>query len=244
MADGSAFSVGLDGNGNALSATELGTGTTWNNVNFYFAPTGANNVVQAVGQTITLPAGSDSAVDLLAAAVNGSQANQTFTINYTDGTSTTVTQSLSDWAAPQGYAGESVALATAYRNTANGGRDTSTFNVYGYSFAADGTKTIASITLPNDKNVVIFAMSVVDPAAAPTNLTVTTTSSTVADLSWTGVSVGTITGYNVYRGTTIGGESATPLNSSPLSATATSYADTTAVAGNTYYYVVKASRLI
>ena len=51
---------------------------------------------------------------------------------------------------------------------------------------------------------------------------------------------GTITGYNVYRGTAAGGESTTPINSSPLAATATSYADTTAVAGNTYYYVVKA----
>ncbi|HEX4145463.1 MAG TPA: fibronectin type III domain-containing protein [Pirellulales bacterium] len=238
--DGAGFSVGLDGQGNALSATELGTGTTWSGANFYFASAGANNVIQATGQTITLPAGLDSAVDLLATAVNGSQANQTFTVTYTDGTSTTITQSLSDWAAPQGYAGESVALTTGYRNTSKGGRDTSTFNVYGYSLATDGTKTIASITLPNDKNVEVLAISVVDPAAAPTNLTVTAASSTVNNLSWTGVSAGTITGYNVYRGMTVGGESTTPINSSPLSATATSYSDTTAVAGNTYYYVVKA----
>ena len=171
--------------------------------------------------------------------MNGNQANQTFTVNYTDGTSTTFTQSLSDWRSPQGYAGESVALATAYRNTSSGGRTTGTFDVYGYSFAVDSTKTVASITLPDNSDVVVLAIDVVDPVAAPTSLTVTASSSTVANLSWT-AATGTVTGYNVYRGTTAGGESTTPINSSPLSAGATSYADTTVAAGSTYYYVVKA----
>ena len=41
-----------------------------------------------------------------ATGVNGNQANQTFTVNYSDGTSTSFTQSLSDWFTPQNYAGE------------------------------------------------------------------------------------------------------------------------------------------
>jgi hypothetical protein len=238
-ANGSGFAGGLDGHGNALSGTGVGTSAAWSGVNFSIAPAGVNNVIQATGQTITLPPGSYSAVDLLATGVNGSQANQTFTVNYTDGTSKTFTQSLSDWASPQGYTGESVALTTAYRNTASGGRNTSTFNVYGYSFAVNSAKTIASITLPNNTNVDVLAISVVNPVAAPASLTVTAGSSTTANLSWT-TAGGTITGYNVYRGTTAGGESTTPINSSPLSASATSFVDTTGVAGNTYYYVVKA----
>ena len=43
-------------------------------------------------------------------------------MKYTDGTSQTFAQSLSDWATPQGFSGESDALNTIYRNTSSGGR--------------------------------------------------------------------------------------------------------------------------
>jgi fibronectin type 3 domain-containing protein len=43
-------------------------------------------------------------------------------------------------------------------------------------------------------------------------------------------------GYNVYRGTSSGGEGSTPLNSTPINGT--SYVDTNVTAGMTYYYVV------
>ena len=46
------------------------------------------------------------------------------------------------------------------------------------------------------------------------------------------------TGFNARRGTTSGGESATPLNSSPLVASATGFTDTTAAYAQDYYYVV------
>jgi titin len=57
-------------------------------------------------------------------------------------------------------------------------------------------------------------------------------------LSWTGSATSGVTGYNVYRGTTSGGESTTPLNSSPV--TGTTFRDTNVQAGQTYYYVVTA----
>jgi titin len=57
-------------------------------------------------------------------------------------------------------------------------------------------------------------------------------------LSWTASTTTGVVGYNVYRGTTSGGESATPLNSSPVNGT--TYTDTTVQAGQTYYYVVTA----
>src|SRR5262249_44277497 len=57
------------------------------------------------------------------------------------------------------------------------------------------------------------------------------------DLSWSAPS-GNMTGYNVYRGTTPGGESATPLNSVPL--TGTTYRDATVTPASTYYYFVEA----
>ena len=59
-------------------------------------------------------------------------------------------------------------------------------------------------------------------------------------MSWTAPGgTGTLTGYNVYRGTTSGGESGSPLNgATPW--TSTTYSDTACVAGTTYYYKVKA----
>ena len=57
------------------------------------------------GTTIALPAGNDSTVNLLATAVNGNQVNQTFVVTYTDGTTTSFTQSLSDWYTPQKLCG-------------------------------------------------------------------------------------------------------------------------------------------
>ena len=96
-ASGMSFSGGLDGQGNALPAAVLGTPQTWNGATFNIAPAGSDNVVRASGQTIALPSGSYSQVELLATGVNGNQPSQTFTVNYTDGTSQTFTQSISDW---------------------------------------------------------------------------------------------------------------------------------------------------
>jgi hypothetical protein len=57
-------------------------------------------------------------------------------------------------------------------------------------------------------------------------------------LSWTASTSSGVEGYNVYRGTGSGGESTTPLNSTPI--TATTYTDENVTAGTTYYYVVTA----
>ena len=110
-----------------------------------------------IGQTIALPAGNDSAFSFLATGVNGNQPNLTFTVTYTDSTTQTFTQSISDWFTPQSYSGESIAASTAYRNTASGGMDNRTFDLYGYSFTLDSSKTVESITLPDDSNLEILS---------------------------------------------------------------------------------------
>ncbi len=113
VADGAKFGGGgLDGDGYALSSSLVGTSVTAGGAAFDLGPAGAADVVSAAGQVIALPAGNDASLELLATGVNGSQANQTFTVTYTDGTTATFTQSISDWAIPKGYPGEATALAT------------------------------------------------------------------------------------------------------------------------------------
>lgn len=70
--------------------------------------------------------------------------------------------------------------------------------------------------------------------AAPTGLAVTSTSPIT--LSWTAVSGAT--SYKVYRGTATGGTSSKTLLASGI--TVTTYSDTSATAGTTYYYQVTA----
>jgi hypothetical protein len=157
--DGSSFtSGGFDGDGFALSANLLGSSITFNGAGYNLGAAGVTNVVSARGMTISLPVNFASSVSFLAAGVNGNQPNQTFKITYTDGSSQTFTQSISDWFTPQNYPGESTAATMPYRNVFNGGRDSRTFRVYGYSLPVDSTKQVQSITLPNNGNVEILAV--------------------------------------------------------------------------------------
>jgi hypothetical protein len=163
--DGTKFLVtgGLDHDGNAYSSNLLGASRTWNGTTFTFGP--ANNSDAWQNTTITLPAGSFSTLEILAAAVNGNLPSQTFIVTYTDGTTTTLTQSVSDWFTPQGYPGESIILTTAYRNVYNGTKDNRTFLLYGYSFGINSNKTVKSLTLPAvkvgtaDNVVVVLAVA-------------------------------------------------------------------------------------
>ena len=58
-------------------------------------------------------------------------------------------------------------------------------------------------------------------------------------LTWTASTTTGVTGYNIYRGTTAGGENyTTPLNSALV--TGTTYVDTTVSPLTTYYYTAEA----
>jgi len=72
--------------------------------------------------------------------------------------------------------------------------------------------------------------------AAPTGLTATAASTTEIDLTWT-APWGSVTSYNVYRGTAQGAESTTPV---ATGLTGTSFADTSLSEGTKYWYAVTA----
>ena len=156
--DGTAFGGGgLDGFGYALSSSQVGTSLTAGGATFHLG----SQVVSAVGQVIPVPAVQSGDLKLLATGVNGAQPNQTFVVTYTDGTTATFTQSVSDWAYPQGYTGETTALTTNYRDTSSGGQQAGPFRLYAYTFSLDPTRVMKSLTLPKNANVEVFAATLV-----------------------------------------------------------------------------------
>lgn len=153
---------GIDGGGYAYSGTLLGGAQTWTNTLFNFGPTNATNVISGANQTILLPSGNYSRLQMLAVGVNGSQPAQSFVVTYSDASTTTFVQGLSDWFSPQNYAGESKAIPMGYRNKSDGSSsENNALYLYGYNFALNPAKAVQSIRLPNNANVIVTAISVV-----------------------------------------------------------------------------------
>jgi hypothetical protein len=168
VTDGTIYTGGYDSSGgDAFSASQLSGSLAWNGVTF---PLGAANQPDAVwGVTIPLPAGSYGSLRMLGSLVNDElPPTGTFTVTYTDGSTTTLTQSLSDWVFPMNFPGESLVNCGPMRNLANGGFQRDNVCVYGYEITLDSTKTVKSVTLPADRNIVILAMALVTPPVAGT----------------------------------------------------------------------------
>lgn len=170
--DGKAITTsGLDGLGDAYSANVLTPHRILNDVEFNFGPANKLDAVAGGGQTIALPAGHFATLQLLATGYNGDQSAQTVTVTYADGTTSALSQSFSDWFAPQYNNDESFAVVMPYRNLANGSKDNRPFNLYAYVLALDGRKVVRSVTLPNDPNVVVLAATLTGQSVqAPVNL--------------------------------------------------------------------------
>jgi len=152
---------GLDGVGYTYSANLLGTSRVFNGTLFSFGPANDLDAVASTGQTISLPAGQFSSLMLLATGVQGNQSSQTLTVNYTDGSSSQIIQSFSDWFIPQKFARELEGVAMPYRNFDNGTKDKRTFSLYAYRLALNKSKTVQSITLPDNSHVVVLAATLV-----------------------------------------------------------------------------------
>jgi len=159
--DGSTFDEisSLDGGGFALPEQPVGATQEWDGVLFRLGPANAPDVV--TGETVRLPPGKFGALKILATGVEGSQKSQTFTVAYADGTSSTFTQSLSDWYSPGSFSGENMAVTVPYRLTGDGETDDGTFHIFGYSFDLDSSKVVRSVALPRNRNVVVLAMTLV-----------------------------------------------------------------------------------
>jgi hypothetical protein len=134
----------------------------WDGVTFKIGSPGVSNVVTAAGQAIPLPSGAFTSLRLLMMGVNGNQESQNFLVTYGDGTIQTNTQSLSDWFTPGDYPGESQVVTMDHRINSDGtSSDDQTFYLYGYTFNLDKTNAVKNVTLPNNGNVKIFALTLV-----------------------------------------------------------------------------------
>ncbi len=159
-ADGKAPGTGgVDGEGSAYSAAFLSGTKTYKDVQFQFGPAGGPDFVSCTGQVVPVSSGPGSSLWLMATAVEGNQIGQTLLVTYTDGTTDTLAQNFSDWFQPRNFPGEGRAVRMPYRLLADGSKDPRTFYVYGYGFALNASKTVKSVTLPNNANVKVFALS-------------------------------------------------------------------------------------
>lgn len=159
--DATTFTTGgVDAAGNAYSATLLGSSLTYGGTQFAFLPPNQLNGVSGTNApAISLPGGAYSTLKFLGLAFNGNQPSQIFTVTYTDGTTSSFTQNMSDWYTPQGYSGEAIAQTTAYRNKGSGVSDNRSFNLYEYALPLNSAKTVSSLTLPNNQRITILAVT-------------------------------------------------------------------------------------
>jgi hypothetical protein len=150
---------GFDSVGNTYSWQALGSGVGVSNgkATFTFGLPNQPQTIVSAGQEIAVTQGDFGSVNLAGAAVYyGAQPNLVFTLNYTDSTTETWTQSFSDWAQPRQYAGETTLVTMPYRNQGDGTEDSRSVYLYGYSRAIPQGKTLKSITLPTNQNVRIL----------------------------------------------------------------------------------------
>ena len=161
--DGATFSStgGLDGAGSAYSSNLLTPNRILNGVQFNFGPANAVDAASGAGQTISLPAGQFTTLQLLATGIDGPILSQTIKVTYTDSSTTTISQSFSDWCGcstnPGQQSGEAFAVGMPYRDSSSGAKDERQFNLYGYTLVLDSSKTVQSFTLPNNRDVIVLA---------------------------------------------------------------------------------------
>jgi hypothetical protein len=120
---------------------------------------------------------------------------------------------------------------------ANAGDFAESADTCGTTLAVGGTCMIGVTFTPSAAGQRTAALSVTDNSSgSPQAASFTGTGSPDVILSWGASPTSGVVGYDVYRGTTPGGESSTPLNSTPVSGT--TYVDSNVTAGTTYYYVL------
>jgi predicted alpha-1,2-mannosidase len=168
--DSDTVSADFDGGGYSYSAQALaqvgvtpGSTVTSGSAQYSWpvSPAGDPDNVQANGQTVTLNAAAGAtSLDLLASASNGTSTG-TLTLHYSDGSTATAPITVTDWAQnPQ--AGNTVAIASSYRNCPCGSAITATTNIYNVTIPLNAALGLVSVSLPADASpgqIHVFAVT-------------------------------------------------------------------------------------
>ena len=146
---------GIDGWGDMYPADKMPTGNKAFGAGPMFSMPdfkAEKNVVTADGQTLTVPAGKYATLFVLAAATNGAQESP-MQLAYGDA-KVDATLKISDWCANAAFGEtEAVTLARAGKN------EVIDCKLFIQKIAIDATKDLTAITLPKNKDVHIFAMT-------------------------------------------------------------------------------------
>jgi hypothetical protein len=180
--NGSTYNTGgFDNDGYSYSTTSLGSTLVWNGLTFAIGPPNALDAVATpnadptcrggacapgAAKVIPLPAGNFTNLYMLGAMVNNIAASQTFIVTYTDNSTLTFTQNMSDWFNVKGWAGESVVSCSEDRNFSDGNNHSiqpDSACLFGYQIPLDSSKTVASVQLPGTRNIVFLAMDLTTP---------------------------------------------------------------------------------
>lgn len=168
ITDSTNYSVGdFDGDGNSFSADQLqavgvtpGSTVNFGGASFAWpdAAAGTNDNVQANGQTIT-SSGSGTKLAFLGSEAGDVQG--TVSVGYTDGTTSTGQLGFPNWSFSSATEfGSQVAISTQGRNTPDGYGDSAyAYRVFYNSIPLDSGKTIATVTLPTNASIHVFAFA-------------------------------------------------------------------------------------
>ncbi|QUI22489.1 hypothetical protein HZI73_09320 [Vallitalea pronyensis] len=118
---------------------------------------GQLNSMYCAGQTIDLPDGQFAEVRLLGSSTYGNKSGS-FTLNYTDGTSSVVNVTMQDWC--QYGSNQKIVQTMDHRHDKNANTgETITNYIFAYYLTANANKTISSIKVPQNNNMHVFAMT-------------------------------------------------------------------------------------
>jgi alpha-mannosidase len=135
---------------------------------------GAMNAITCAGQTVNWTAGQFNRVYVLATAVHASCPEAgTFTVRYSDSSTSPVDIPVHDWCATMGGWGitpipETIAFYVTHRHNINNTDDmVKDTYLYLYPIAIDSSKSVSGITLPNNDKIKVFAISLASGPAFP-----------------------------------------------------------------------------
>jgi hypothetical protein len=152
---------GFDGYGYAYSSALTGSAITWNGVKFALGRAGVPDAAADAGQRIYLPAGDYTHLLLLGAYLGanpGSTGTFTPTLTYADSSRAVLSQGMTNWCGTASQAGESNAATYSYRDD-NGGSQSVTNYIHGYSIPISGSQGVAYLDLPNTGQFRLLGMA-------------------------------------------------------------------------------------